>query len=243
MTGSNRQFVESKISDVENIVCEIDIIAGVSAADVVFLVAAPFHEFLEFRQDVVVAAFSVNSTAQTVMDFLAPVQAQYDVVHFFIQEFIDFVVQQHAVRCESETESLPGLLFLTARIFDDLLHNAPSHQRLTAEEVDVQVTVESGILKQEIDCLLADFEFHDRPVAVVLALASRNSNRRSGYTCAPRSGTEPSRRFGGSSSRRKGFGTCLSVQQFSVGPLNSSSIRQRITDFLFVDFRVVRILF
>ena len=105
------------------------------------------------------------------MDFLAPVQAQYDVVHFFIQEFIDFVVQQHAVRCESETESLPGLLFLTARIFDDLLHNAPSHQRLTAEEVDVQVTVESGILKQEIDCLLADFEFHDRPVAVVLALA------------------------------------------------------------------------
>ena len=72
---------------------------------------------------------------------------------------------------KGEPEVLAVLLFHAARVFHQLLDHVPVHQRLAAEEVDLQVAALAGMLDKEIQRALAHLKAHQRAVAVVLALA------------------------------------------------------------------------
>ena len=61
-------------------------------------------------------------------------------------------------------------LFLRPSVFYQLLHHFPVHGGLSSEEIHLQVVPGSGIRDEEIQRFLSDFEAHQGPAAVILAL-------------------------------------------------------------------------
>ncbi|MOA61914.1 hypothetical protein D3C78_1871780 [compost metagenome] len=57
------------------IVGEIDIVTSISSSNIVLLVPALTNEFLELRNNMIVAAFSVNRLAKSVMNLFSSIQA------------------------------------------------------------------------------------------------------------------------------------------------------------------------
>ena len=141
------------------------------AAHVVVPAAARRDELLELRHDLVPAAVARVVDAVAVVDFTAPVEAQHDVAHLAVCKVDHVVVDQHAVRRQREAEILVAFLFAAARVGDELLDDVEVHQRLAAEEIDLQIAAAARMLDQKVERLAADLERHDGAVAVVLALA------------------------------------------------------------------------
>ena len=81
--------------------------------------------------------------SEAVVDFLTAVQREDDVMHFAISKFCDLIVKQNAVGRESEADILVMELLLFAAVFDELLADIPVHQGFAAEEVDVEILVET----------------------------------------------------------------------------------------------------
>jgi hypothetical protein len=124
---------------VEQVVREIGVVVREGAAYVVALAAARGDEFLEFRDDDVVAAAAVNVLAEAVVDFFSPVEAQNDVVALAVDPVDDLVCDADAVRRQREAEILVVLLFNAARVGDKLLADFKIEQRFAAEEIDLQI--------------------------------------------------------------------------------------------------------
>ena len=82
------------------------LVVGVGAAHVIVLVAALFHELLELRHDGVIAAVACVVLAEAVMDFLAAIEAQHDIVALLVAEVDDIVVDEHTVGGHGEAEVL-----------------------------------------------------------------------------------------------------------------------------------------
>ena len=169
--GLHAQLREAQVGHVEEVAREVGIVVRVGAAHVVALVPALCDEALEIGHDARVAPVPGGVHAEAVVHLGPPVEGEDDVVHLAVAEVRDLVVEQDAVRREGEAEVLSGVLFNGARVGDEVLDDLPVHERLAAEEVHLKVPARAGVLDEEIERALADLETHERPLAVVLALA------------------------------------------------------------------------
>ena len=61
-------------------------------------------------------------------------------------------------------------LLLLSAIRNQILHNLPVHQRLTAEKVHLKIPSVAGIGNQKIQSLLSHLKAHQLPATVILAL-------------------------------------------------------------------------
>ena len=151
----------------EDIVGEIGVEMGVGAAHVVALVAALLHELLELGHDGIIAAVARVVLAEAVVDFLAAVEAQDDVVALLVAEVDNVIVGGHG-----KAEVLVVDLLLLAAVGHQLFHHVEVHQRLAAEEIDFEVAAGAGVLDQEIHGPFADLKAHQGAVALIAALRS-----------------------------------------------------------------------
>ena len=87
----------------EKVICEIYVVMGERTAHIVVLAAAFFHKALEFRYDNIVAAFARIILTEMVVDFSASIQAENDVMHFFIEEIHYFFIEENAVYANIDT--------------------------------------------------------------------------------------------------------------------------------------------
>ena len=164
------QLREAEVGHVEDVVGEVGVVVGVGAAHVIVLVAALFHELLELRHDGVIAAVACVVLAEAVMDFLAAIEAQHDIVALLVAEVDDIVVDEHTVGGHGEAEVLVVDLLLLAAVGDELFDHVEVHQRLTAEEIDLEVAAGAGVLDEEVHGPLAHLEAHQGAVALIAAL-------------------------------------------------------------------------
>ena len=164
------QLREAEVGHVEDVVGEVGVVVGVGAAHVIVLVAALFHELLKLRHDGVIAAVACVVLAEAVMDFLTAIEAQHDIVALLVAEVDDIVVDEHTVGGHGEAEVLVVDLLLLAAVGDELFDHVEVHQRLTAEEIDLEVAAGAGVLDEEVHSPLAHLEAHQGAVALIAAL-------------------------------------------------------------------------
>ena len=169
----HRKLRKAEVGHMEDVVGEIGVVVGEGAADVVAPVAAPFDEVLEFRYDDVIAAVAVDGFSQAVMHLFSAVEAEHDIVALLVGKVDHLVIEQNAVGGQRKAEVLALLLLDASAIGNSLLDDVKVHQRFSAEEVDLQISSRARVLDQEVDRLLGDLKAHQRPVAVVFALARK----------------------------------------------------------------------
>ena len=159
------------VRHMEQVLGEVRVGVGEGAPHVVVLPAPGRHQLLELGHNAVVAAVARVVHPGAVVDFLAPVQREHHVAHLPVGKVNHIVVDEHAVGGEGEAEVFAPLLFHAAGVLHQALNHVPVHQRLSAEEVHLQVAAGAGVVHQEVQGLLAHLKAHQSPVAVVLALA------------------------------------------------------------------------
>ena len=165
------QLRKAQVRHVEDVLGEIHVVVGEGAPDVVALSAPGLHQLLELGHDDVVAALVPGGPPQPVVDLLPAIQAQHHVVHLPVGEVDDVVVDEHAVGGEGEAEALVVDLLLLPAVGHQALDHVPVHQRLSAEEVHLQVPAAAGIGDEKVQGLLAHLVAHQGPLPLVLALA------------------------------------------------------------------------
>ena len=143
------------------------------AAHIVALAAACLDQLLELGHDAVIAAVARQVHAETVVDFLAAVQRQNNVVTFFIAPVDDFIGDADTVGGHREAEVLVVLFFDAAGVGDQLFADLEVHQRFAAEEVNLQVAAGAGMLDEEVQRALAGLKAHQAGLAVELALRGK----------------------------------------------------------------------
>ena len=157
----------------EDVVGKVQIVVGKGAPYIVIFVAAPPGKFLKLGHDLVVASLARAVAAQPVVDLLAAVQAHDHIVHLFVGELDHVVVHQYAVGGQGKAEILVFVLFDAAGIGHQVLDHLPVHQRFPAEKVHFQIASVARMRHQKIQRLFAHFKAHERPVAMVFALAGK----------------------------------------------------------------------
>ena len=133
------QLRKAEVEHLLDVLEEIRVRVREGAAHVVVFPAARRDEFLEFRHDFLPASVACVIDAVAVVDLLSSVEAQNNVAHLAVREVDHVVVDQHAVRRQCEAEVLAGLLLAAARVGDEFLDDVEVHQRLAAEEIDLEV--------------------------------------------------------------------------------------------------------
>ena len=171
--GLHAQLGKAEVGHVEDVVGKIRVKVGVSAAHVVVLIAALLDKLLELGHDGIIAAAARVILAEAVVDFLAAVQAQNDIVTLLVAEVDDIVVDEHAVGGHGEAEILVVDLLLLTAIGHQLFDHIEIHQRLTAEEVDFEVAAGAAVLNEEIHGALAHLKAHEGTLALITALGSK----------------------------------------------------------------------
>ena len=146
---------------------------GEGAAHVVLPIAPRLHKGLELGHDLLPAAVAGVVHPVAVVNFLAPVQAQNHVVALPVGKFHDLFIQEDAVGGEGEAEVLVVDGLQAPGVAHQLLDHIKVHQRFAAEEVHLQVLPGAGVLNEEVQRPLAHLQGHNRPLAVVLALARK----------------------------------------------------------------------
>ena len=164
------QLREAQIRHVEQVLRKVRIGMGKGAAHIIVLVAPGLYQLLELRHNALIAAVACIVHPQPVMDLLTAIQRQHHIAHFPVGEVDHVIVDEHTVCGQRKAEIFAPLLFHTAGILHQLLHHVPVHQRLTAEEVHLQIGAAAGVIHQEVQRLLTNLKAHQRAVAVILAL-------------------------------------------------------------------------
>ena len=141
----HRKLREAEVREVQDVVGEIRVGVGISAADVIIAFPAALCELLKLRDDRIVAAASLIIHAEAVVHRFAAVDAHDDVLHFAVGEFNHIVVNIDAVGGQREAETLMMRRFQTAAVADEFFDDLPVHQRLAAEEVHLQIGVAAGV--------------------------------------------------------------------------------------------------
>ena len=158
------------VGHVEQVLRKINVVMRKRAAHIVALAAARLDELLELRHDAVIAAVAREVDAEAVIDLLAAIQRQNNVVAFFIAPVNDFVGDADAVGRHREAEVFVVLFLDAACIGNQLLADLKVHQRFAAEEIDLEVAAGAGVFDEEIQRALAGLEAHETGLAVELAL-------------------------------------------------------------------------
>lgn len=165
-------LVEALLIETEHIVCEVGIIFGKGAADVIILMAALFNKTLVLVHEQVIGALAVGSFPHTVVDFPSAVHGEYHVGHFLVDEIYLFIVQEQTVGGYGKSEVLVVLLFLGAAVLHELLHSIEVHKRLAAEEIHLKIFPVCGVFEKEIESTSARIEIHDLSAETVISRRS-----------------------------------------------------------------------
>ena len=171
--GLHAQLGKAEVSHVEDVVGKVGVEMGVGAAHVVVLIAALLDELLELGHDGIIAAAARVILAEAVVDLLAAVQAQNDIVALLVAEVDDIVVDEHAVGGHGEAEILVVDLLLLTAVGHQLFDHIEIHQRLTAKEIDFEVAAGAAVLNEEIHGALAHLKAHEGTLALITALGSK----------------------------------------------------------------------
>ena len=108
-------------------------------SDIVVHLVSRFGRTYELRQDLIIAALSPASRTHPVMNAFAPVYRQYEIPHFTVCEFEHILIKEHAVCRKSEPELLVMLFFQSSSVLDKLFYDLKVHERLSAEEIDLEI--------------------------------------------------------------------------------------------------------
>ena len=157
----------------EQVLGEVRICMGEGAPHVVVFTASGLHQLLELGHYAVIASFAGIVHPKGIMYLLASVQGQDHIAHLPVGKVYYLVVNEHAVGGEGKAEFLVVGLLLGAGIGNQLLYHLPVHQRLSAEEVHLQIGAAAGVFNEEVQGPLANFKAHQGPFPVILALAGK----------------------------------------------------------------------
>ena len=123
----------------ENIVCKVCIVVGISATHIITSVTTLFNKFLELWHNNIVTALAIYSLSEVIVHLFSAVKAKYNIMTFFICKFNYIIINKHTVCCESKTEILVLFLFNTSCVSDNLLYYIKIHKRFAAEKVNFKV--------------------------------------------------------------------------------------------------------
>ena len=124
----------------QNVIGEIKIMMSKSTSYIILVLISGFCEFLEFRNDQVIASGSLAERTHEVMDFLTAIYAENNISHLTVTELHHFVVEKDTIRGKCETELLIMKFLLFSSVGNQVLDHLPVHQRLTAKEINFQVS-------------------------------------------------------------------------------------------------------
>ena len=174
--GDNRlhgESVKAKVQHGIDILHEVGVVVGKGTAHIVFAVSPLLDKPLEFGDNALPAAVAGVVHAVPIMNFLPAVQAQNHVVHLFVGEVNDIVVNEHAVGGQRKAEVFARILLNGAGIGHQLLDDVPVHEGLAAEEIHFQVVARAGVGDQIVQRLFAHLKGHESPFPVEFALAGK----------------------------------------------------------------------
>ena len=136
----NRQAVKALVCNMYDILCKVQVLAGEGTTCVVVQLGITLlDQLLELGHDDIVAAGARNGLAHLVVDRRTAIERQNYVIHVGV-DVVDFlVVEQQAVGGDGEAELLAVLVLDRTRIINGLLDRIPCHERLAAEEVNLDV--------------------------------------------------------------------------------------------------------
>ena len=166
-------LLKAQIRQMQHILRKVQIVVGVGSPHIVFFLPPAFGCFYKFRDNAVIASLTAPEGPHPVVDFLSPVDAQYNVVHLPIGKFQYLIVQKHAVCGKGETKFLSPGLFQTSAIGHQILYHLPVHQGLSPKEIHLQVDPVPGMLHQKIQGLFPHVKAHQRPSPMVLSLSCK----------------------------------------------------------------------
>ena len=146
---------------------------SISTTHVIILATTCLHQLLELRDYLLPASITSIILTSPVMHFLTSIQTKYHITHLFIAVLNYFIINQHAICSKRKSEVLIILILYRTRILNYLLTNIPVHQRLTTEEINLQIMTRTTISNQKIYRLLANLKGHKCPLSVVLTLRSK----------------------------------------------------------------------
>lgn len=146
---------------------------GKRSPHIIFILISALGKFLKLGKYQIIASGSLREGPHIVMHFLTSVNTQHHIAHLTVAEFHHFVIQGNSIGCQGETEILVVDLLLFSSVTHQIFDNLPVHQRLTAEEIHLQIPPGTGIRDQKIQRLFSHFVGHQFPVAVVLPSSAK----------------------------------------------------------------------
>ena len=170
----HRQLAEAEVvCHMEQVLGKINIVMRKGTAHIVALAAARLDQLLELGHDAVIAAVTGQIHAEAVVDLLAAIERKHNIMTFLVAPVNDLVRDADAVGRHRKAEVLVILSLDAARIGDQLLADLKVHQRLTAEEIDLQIAAGAGVFDQKVQRALAGLKAHQAGLAVELALRGK----------------------------------------------------------------------
>ena len=135
----NRHLLKSQICKMQDIIGKVQIIPGKCPSDIIFLLIPAVRKFLEFGNNQIVTALPVPERTHLIIYFLPPVKTQNHIIHFFIDKLLNLIIQKNPICSDREAEMLVMDFLLLSSICNQILHNLPVHQRLSAKKIHFQI--------------------------------------------------------------------------------------------------------
>ena len=149
----------------QHVLGKVQVVLGEGAPDIVLPIPPALHQPLELGEEGVVAAGAVHPVAHPVVYLLAAIHRKDHIVHLPVYEVDALLGEESSVGGDGEAEVFAGLLLPLPGVADNLLHHPEVHQRLPAEEVQLQIAPALRFFNQEVDGLLPHLQGHLHPVA------------------------------------------------------------------------------
>ena len=142
---------------------------SVGAAHIISHLLTALRHLLKLGHNQIIAALPAPERTHPVVHFLASVNAEHDVCHFFVGKLQYLIVQQHTVGCQGEAEFLVVGLLQASAVLHQVLYHLPVHQRLSTKEIHLEVHPVAGIGNQKIKSLLSYLIGHKSSSSVILS--------------------------------------------------------------------------
>ena len=161
------------VCHVENILCKVRVEVSESSAHVIALSFTLFDKLFKIRDYPVITAAAGIVFAKAIIDLPAPIEAEDNVMAFFICPFNHFVCHADTVGRQCKTKVFIFLLFNRARIGDQILADLKVHKRLSAEKVNFQISAHTGVFHQKVQCALSYIKGHQSMLSMKIPLGGK----------------------------------------------------------------------
>ena len=74
------------------VVGEIQVISRKCSSYVILLLIPALRKFLKFRHNEIITSLSVSKRTHFVVNLFSAIQTKYDVIHLFIDKFLDLII-------------------------------------------------------------------------------------------------------------------------------------------------------